>query len=376
MQRVTRSTAAAVLPAAPASPGTPGYFTGGDPVSNVPATVPGYEWFNGVQEELIGVIIRAGLAPDQADLAQLRKSLDRLFGGGLRTVAANVTLSPDDAGVVLVDAATASRTITLPAANAANGRPLRFTFVRVDAAGANSVVLARAGADTIEGLTQIGLGVGRRLTMVSDGASAWRVTAANDPRGEMQVFTSSGTFTVPAGVSRVRVTCTGGGGAGAGTTPNGGGGGGAAGQTAIGWYDVTPGSAITVTVGAGGAAGAGDGGAGGTSSFGAYCSAPGGAGGTSATGAGGHSASAATGGQVNLFGGDGGDGTSSAGAGTMGGAGGASYWGGGGRMATISGGGGLAGRAPGSGGGGAYAAGVAGSANGGAGAAGIVIVEW
>lgn len=370
MQRVTRSTAAAVLPAAPASPGTPGYFTGGDPVSNVPATVPGYEWFNGVQEELIGVILRAGLAPDQADLAQLRKSLDRLFGGGLRTVAANTALLPDDAGVVLVDAATASRTITLPAANAANGRPLRFTFVRVDAAGANSVALARAGADTIEGLTQIGLGVGRRLTMVSDGASAWRVTAANGPRGEMQVFTSSGTFTVPDGVTRIRVRVVGGGGGGGrGSGTNAAAGGGAGGY-AEGWYDVTPGSTYTVTVGAGGAGATspGSGGSpGGTTSFGALLSATGGSG-QSPLEAGGSGGSGA-GGQVNAGGGDGFDATG--GATTMGGAGGNSVFGGGGRAGTAAG---TNGKAFGAGGGGSYGAGTPG--NGGSGAAGICIVEW
>lgn len=376
MQRVTRSTAAVALPSPPASPGTPGFFTGGDPVSNIPPTVPGYEWFNGVQEELAAIVLRAGLSLDAADLAQVRKALDRLHGGGLRTVAANLSLAADDAGVVLVDAAAASRTVTLPAVNAANGRPLRFTFIRVDTAAANTVTIERAGADTIEGQNTITVPLGGRLQIQGDGASAWPRVGGAAPLGRAQGFGSSGTFTVPSGVHRVRVICTGGGGAGSGTTTSGGGGGGSAGQTAIGWYDVTPGSAITVTVGAGGAAAAGDGGAGGTSSFGAHCSAPGGVGGISATGSGGRSSSAATGGAVNLWGGDGGDGTSGSASGLMGGAGGASYWGGGGRMATISGGGGLSGRAPGSGGGGAYAAGVTGAANGGAGAAGYVLVEW
>ena len=48
MQRVTRPTAVSVLPAVPASPGPPGYFTGGNPGVSVPATRPGYEWYNGV----------------------------------------------------------------------------------------------------------------------------------------------------------------------------------------------------------------------------------------------------------------------------------------------------------------------------------------
>jgi hypothetical protein len=370
MQRVTRSTAAPSLPSPPASPGPPGYFTGGDPLANVPPTVPGYEWFNGVQEELVGLLVRAGLTPDGADLAQVRKALDRLYGGGLRTVSSNLTLAADDAGVVLADAAAASRTITLPAANAANGRPLRFTFVRVDGAGANAVVLARAGADTIEGLTQISLGVGRRLTMVSDGASAWRVVAANGPRGEMQVYTGSAPFTVPAGVTRIRVRVVGaGGGGGRGTGTNAAAGGGAGGY-AEGWYDVTPGSTYMVTVGAGGSGATSPGAAGspgGTTSFGDLLSATGGSGQSplEAGGSGGYG----VGGQINAGGGDGLDATG--GAPTMGGGGGNSVFGGGGRAGTVAGGNA---KAFGAGGGGSYGPGTPG--NGGSGAHGVCIVEW
>lgn len=94
------------------------------------------------------------------------------------------------------------------------------------------------------------------------------------PGASAQVFAASGTFTVPAGVTKIKVTCIGGGG---GAQVNGylGGWGG----LAIGYYDVTAGASYTVTVGAGGAAGGGaTGTAGGTSSFGALCSATGGSG--------------------------------------------------------------------------------------------------
>lgn len=78
MQRVTRSTAVAVLPAPPAGAGSPGYFTGGNPGTGTPATVPGFEWFNGVQEEIIAVIVAAGLTPDAGDLTQLRQAIAAL----------------------------------------------------------------------------------------------------------------------------------------------------------------------------------------------------------------------------------------------------------------------------------------------------------
>lgn len=64
-----------------------------------------------------------------------------------------------------------------------------------------------------------------------------------------QTFTSSGTFTVPTGITKVSVLVVAGGGGGGG---NGGGGGGAGGVVASTTYYTTPGASLTVTVGAGG----------------------------------------------------------------------------------------------------------------------------
>lgn len=73
-----------------------------------------------------------------------------------------------------------------------------------------------------------------------------------------QIFTSNGTFTVPNGVSGVKVTVVGGGGGGAlGSTESYGGQGGGAGAAAIKWLTgLTPGNTITVTIGSGGIGGA------------------------------------------------------------------------------------------------------------------------
>jgi hypothetical protein len=171
MQRVNRSSAVVTLPAAPAG-GTPGYFTGGNPGAGQPATVPGYEWFNGVQEELLAVILRGGITASNADLAQVRKSLDRLFGGGVATYSANATLTADDAGLVLVNAGSGAVTLTLPAAAAVNGRPLRLLLVRSDAT-TNTVTIQRAGSDLIDGAVSLLLPTRARMMLVSDGVSSW-----------------------------------------------------------------------------------------------------------------------------------------------------------------------------------------------------------
>jgi len=96
-----------------------------------------------------------------------------------------------------------------------------------------------------------------------------------------QIFTSSGTFTVPSGATQVLVTLIGGGGGGSkggggSLSGAGGGGGGVYYRVPV---TVTPGSSIPVTIGSGGAGGTSshiDGYAGETSSFGSYLSATGG----------------------------------------------------------------------------------------------------
>lgn len=92
-------------------------------------------------------------------------------------------------------------------------------------------------------------------------------------------YTSSGTWTVPAGVRAVNIHCTGGGGGGFSTTIAniaGGGGGGGGGYTAYrNGINVTPGQQIPITVGAGAPPGDNPAQAG-TSSAGSLASAPGG----------------------------------------------------------------------------------------------------
>jgi hypothetical protein len=208
---------------------------------------------------------------------------------------------------------------------------------------------------------------------------AFRLPELRPGFASMQSFAASGSFVVPAGVSRVRVRAIGGGGGGGGNTTQGGGGGGGGGGYAEGVFSVSPGQVIAVTVGQGGAGGANNAGSaagnsgasGGASSFGAMLSAAGGLGGQGAlsggqgdSGPGGGGA----GGTLNMTGGAGNAGSNAGGAG-FGGFGGAAAGGGGGGAASS----GLpsAGAVPGGGG-----AGGGGNYAGAAGARGVVIVEY
>ncbi len=181
-----------------------------------------------------------------------------------------------------------------------------------------ATLVSATNIKTVNGTSLLGSG---DLAIVSGGGGL----PANS-----QTFTTSGTFTVPAGVDKVYVMMAnagaGGGGGGGwytGAQLGGDGGGGSASVFGVPFLrTVTPGQNITVTVGAGGAGGAaattlqgsgGNGGSGGQSSFGLII-----AQGSTAIGGGG------TGSTTSLNGGGGG------GAGSYGGAGGAGGPGGGG----------------------------------------------
>jgi hypothetical protein len=155
------------------------------------------------------------------------------------------------------------------------------------------------------GTARLASGTANNTTFLR-GDQTWAAAGLTGVRG--QVFTSSGTYTVPAGVNSAKVTVIGGGGNGGSASSSAGSrgsivssfsGAGGGGGVAISYITgLTPGSTVSVTVG----------GAAGTSSFGAFCSATGGGNGgnttggtTSAGGAGG----TGSGGDINITGGAG-----------------------------------------------------------------------
>lgn len=391
MFRIDNATGSATPPTMP-TPSTEVFPTGGDPLTSTPATRPKTWWYHSVTEELRNLAVGLNITPAKDKLSQVFAGISRMAGGGTKlAVAANTTLTADDAGFVTATAAGGNITITLPAVIAANGStydgasgstarkpPLRFTFRRTDTTTGNTVTIARAGSDTIAGGTSYALDCGETVTLTGDGVSAWSIVSTTKIATILYNSKVAGTatFTVPAGVYRVRIRVWGGGGGGGGAGVGvGAGGGGGAGGYAEGIFSVIPGQTYTVTVGAGGAGGSSasgtSGGSGGTTSV------VGGSISIQATGGGGGQLvnpsfaggppGAGTNGDINLSGGSGTDGWSNYQ--NVGGAGGnAPIWGGGGRAGS---GGGVAGSAPGAGGGACY-----GTAGGGAaGAAGMVIIE-
>ncbi len=96
MQRVKTSTAVTSKPAYSAD-GTPGFFTKGDAVAGIPATVMGQDWPNMIQEELLNVLLAAGVVPDAEDDSQLAQAIIRLIAASAYTPSA---ATEDVAGLV------------------------------------------------------------------------------------------------------------------------------------------------------------------------------------------------------------------------------------------------------------------------------------
>ncbi|RHW21698.1 phage tail protein [Pseudomonas jilinensis] len=278
--------------------------------------------------------------------------------GAITSLSANTQLNADHEGLILLSAASGTRTYTLPAATSSLG--VRELVLRRTDASSNALIIAASGTDKLrldttaqasgQSTTEL-LFSGDWLRLRSDGAGNWWcVGQAELPgglaNGLIQFATAgSHTFTVPpvlrSGRRIATVTVTGGGASG-GHVSSGevraDAAGGSAGGTAIKRQPLAGVASVAVTVGAGGAGvldGVGNPGA--SSSFGSYLSATGAQVGGGTPGFPGVPGNG-IGGDLNLFGSPGNPITVvlSASAplqvsGHSGGSGGSSYWGGGGR---------------------------------------------
>ena len=108
MRRIQHATAAGSLPDY-SSTGSQGYFTEGNAGSGIPATRVTADFLNGVQEELVNVIVSGGLTPDGSDRGQLLKALKAIFrpvGMGYWFTGAS---SAVPAGYIIADGSEISR---------------------------------------------------------------------------------------------------------------------------------------------------------------------------------------------------------------------------------------------------------------------------
>ncbi len=151
MQRVTRSSNVVALPADPVGEGAGGFFTPGDTGAGTSATIPGYEWFNRIQEEIADVIESTGGALDGADNTQLRTAIVKMIGNASQSVideTATIEASVVDGEAVLWDAGN-SRYDEATADGTANNKMAGFA----DVTNGEVVLYGETRAGLFSGLT-------------------------------------------------------------------------------------------------------------------------------------------------------------------------------------------------------------------------------
>ena len=105
MYAIDNATAATSMPAVSAA-GVPGFFTGGNPGAGLAATVVTADWLNIVQQELLGVLAEAGIAPSKNQLNQIALGAQKL--GLVRPFSADFAMAVGGypLNAIVADAAT------------------------------------------------------------------------------------------------------------------------------------------------------------------------------------------------------------------------------------------------------------------------------
>jgi hypothetical protein len=177
---------AVTSPAAPAPVGpTPsGFYQDCNEATGQEGTTFRAEDFNELIANLREVVFTSGtVTPTKGSATMLRAALHRLYAGAVHQVVATQTLSPDYAGLVIVDATSGNIDLTCPAAAACPQGSQAFTFIRIDSSTFTVRLLAGPGDVLVRGT--LPLNAFDPLTLRSDGVLRWYVvsTAAVILRG-------------------------------------------------------------------------------------------------------------------------------------------------------------------------------------------------
>ncbi len=205
----------------------------------------------------VSLTLTNALAATSGGTGQSSYAVGDLLYASSTTAISKLTVGATNA-VLTVAAGIPSWTATLPVASGGTGAATL---------AANNVLLGN-GTSAVQ---TVAPGTAGNVLTSAGGTWTSAAPAAGYVGPTTQVFSSNGTFTIPSGITKVKVTLVGGGGGTAGAPTNGeilAGGGGA---TAIKWLtSLTSGNTISVTVGSGGTASGSAGvagGAGGNSSI-------------------------------------------------------------------------------------------------------------
>ena len=108
-------------------------------------------------------------------VARTSDNIDYLMKPSVVTVTSNFTAS-DINSVVLVDATSGAKTITVPTASSMNGKQLKFK--KIDAS-ANAVTISASGSEKIDGASTKSLATQNKYTAIVSDGSNWHIIANN-----------------------------------------------------------------------------------------------------------------------------------------------------------------------------------------------------
>ncbi|MEO6920521.1 MAG: hypothetical protein ABI171_16185 [Collimonas sp.] len=195
MFRIDDPSAVAALPV-PEAVGNPGYFTEGSP-GTLAATLVRASFLNMVQEELISILMAAGIVPSKATYNQVLTAIKTLVKSsgfhysGAGTIAASRALAATDIGSLLINSGNFIFTIGTPTSLGAlpgDG----FTMMNF---GANTCGLAFAGCTYVYGSAGLSASLnvlaGESITFVAESGTSWRVATSTAGMGNLGSFTSS-----------------------------------------------------------------------------------------------------------------------------------------------------------------------------------------
>ena len=91
MHRIDNRFAATIMPV-PTPQGTAGFFTEGDPTTGTSPTIVDADFLNTLQEELMNVLAKGGVAPLKTDNTQLLHALSALFTGAYTQITTSQSL--------------------------------------------------------------------------------------------------------------------------------------------------------------------------------------------------------------------------------------------------------------------------------------------
>jgi hypothetical protein len=141
-------------------------------ITGTPTTLAGYGITN--------ALVTTSNLSDVSSKPTARGSSGLNIFGGVDVGDTNYTIVATDRGVNLTTTLTAVRTLTLPAASAVNkGEPILISDAAGAINGSNTITVARAGSDTINGVSSVSITAQYAVYLFySDGVSKWTYLAA------------------------------------------------------------------------------------------------------------------------------------------------------------------------------------------------------